>query len=121
MSGIRSRDTKPEMAVRRFLHRAGLRFRLGGRGLPGRPDLVLPRWGTVVFVHGCFWHRHPGCRFAYNPKSRVEFWQKKFEENVARDRRTTAALKRLGWKPVVIWECHVDQQGLNRLLRKITG
>jgi DNA mismatch endonuclease, patch repair protein len=121
MSGIRSKNTRPEIAVRRYLHRAGLRFRLGGCGLPGRPDLVLARWNAVVFVHGCFWHRHPGCRFSYDPKSRSEFWQRKFAENVERDRRNLAALRRLGWRPIVIWECEVTEKGMKRLFRRITG
>jgi DNA mismatch endonuclease, patch repair protein len=121
MSGIRSRDTKPELAVRCFLHRAGLRFRLGGAGLPGRPDVVLPRWRTVVFVHGCFWHRHQGCRFAYNPKSRPEFWQQKFAENVERDVRNMAALEDLGWRPLVVWECEITPPRLARLISLITA
>lgn len=120
MSGIRSKDTKPEVAVRRFLHSAGLRFRLGGCGLPGRPDLVLPKWRAVVFVHGCFWHRHARCRFAYNPKSRSAFWQQKFRENMERDRRNMKDLRKLGWRPLVIWECQVNEPGLIRLLGNLT-
>ena len=86
MSGIRGRDTKPEKQVRSFLHRAGLRFRLHA-SLPGKPDLVFPKHGAVVFVHGCFWHRHAGCRYATTPSSNVDFWQAKFDANVARDKR----------------------------------
>lgn len=119
MSGIRSRDTRPEILVRRFLHRAGLRFRLGGSGLPGRPDLILPRWRTVVFVHGCFWHRHPGCPYAYHPKSRQRFWERKFSENIARDRRSIRKLRKLGWRTLVIWECQVNDKGLERLLLRL--
>jgi DNA mismatch endonuclease (patch repair protein) len=105
MSGIRGRDTKPEMVVRRALHAAGLRYRLHVRDLPGRPDIVLPGRRTAVFVHGCFWHRHPGCRLAATPSTRPEFWQAKFEGNVRRDRQSSEALKAQGWAVVVVWEC----------------
>lgn len=105
MSRIRSRDTGPELLVRSALHRAGYRFRLHSKSLPGRPDIVLPKYHTVVFVHGCFWHRHRGCRFAYTPKSRVAFWNNKFLSNIERDRRKSKALKELGWRVVTVWEC----------------
>ena len=105
MRRVRGRDTGPELAVRRFLHRAGYRFRLHDRRLPGSPDLVLRRHRTVVFVHGCFWHRHPGCRRTTTPKTRREFWQTKFAANVARDAAAVRALEALGWRVVVVWEC----------------
>ena len=105
MSRIRSRDTAPELRLRSLLHRVGLRFRLHHPGLPGRPDIVLPRYRTVVFVHGCFWHRHLGCSGATTPSSNAEFWQSKFEANVRRDRATRNALERLGWRVIVVWEC----------------
>ena len=106
MSRIKSRDTKPEQIVRSLVHRLGFRFRRNsGAGLPGRPDIVLPRYRTAIFVHGCFWHRHRSCRFAYTPKSRVEFWQEKFAENVSRDTRVTRKLRRDGWRVVTVWEC----------------
>ena len=105
MSRIRSRDTKPEVVVRSLLHGMGYRFRLHRRDLPGRPDIVLPRYKTVVFVHGCFWHRHADCRYAYNPKSRIEFWEEKFKENVRRDQRQREELRNLDWRVVTIWEC----------------
>ena len=105
MARIQGRDTVPEMMVRRTAHRLGFRFRLYRKDLPGRPDLVFPRYRAVVFVHGCFWHRHDGCRFAYTPRSRVRFWTEKFRQNVARDRRTEDALRSLGWQVLVIWEC----------------
>ena len=105
MAAIRTRDTAPELAVRRAAHRMGLRFRLHRNDLPGRPDLVFPRHRLVVFVHGCFWHRHDGCRHASTPKSRIAFWTEKFAANVARDARQEAALRALGWRVLVIWEC----------------
>ena len=105
MSRIRSRDTAPERAVRSTLHSLGFRFRLHSKVLPGHPDVVLPKYRTVVLVHGCFWHRHPDCRFAYTPKSRTDFWTSKFAENMARDRRTVDALCQADWKVVIVWEC----------------
>ena len=105
MARIQGRDTVPEVVVRRTAHRLGFRFRLYRKDLPGRPDLVFPRYRSVVFVHGCFWHRHDGCRFAYTPRSRVRFWTEKFRQNVARDRRTEDALRSLGWRVLVMWEC----------------
>jgi len=105
MSRIRSRDTSPERVVRSLLHRLGYRFRLHRRDLPGSPDIVLPRHRAVVFVHGCFWHRHRGCRFAYTPKTRQQFWMQKFRENQARDERARRKLRRMGWRVLVVWEC----------------
>lgn len=110
MSRIKGRDTKPELIVRRIAHGLGFRFRLHRRDLPGSPDLVFPRYRSVVFVHGCFWHRHDGCRYAYRPKSSIPFWTKKFEENVARDARNKRALRDLGWRVLVIWECEAKDQ-----------
>jgi DNA mismatch endonuclease (patch repair protein) len=109
MSRIRGKDTEPEKRVRSALHRAGYRFRLHSKKLPGRPDVVLPKYRTVVLVHGCFWHRHKGCRFAYTPKSRVAFWNTKLDANIERDRRSARELRRLGWKVVTIWECEAEQ------------
>ncbi|WP_322597456.1 MULTISPECIES: DNA mismatch endonuclease Vsr [unclassified Methylobacterium] len=107
MSRIRSRDTKPELLLRRSLHALGLRYRLGGAGLPGKPDLVFPRYRTVIFVHGCFWHRHSGCRVATTPKSNTAFWTHKFERNVARDAEAARRLAALGWQVLVAWECEI--------------
>ena len=107
MSRIRSKNTRPELLVRSILHGSGYRFRLHARELPGRPDIVLPKWKTVVFVHGCFWHRHKGCRFAYSPKSQKAFWRKKFRENMKRDVRKTEALTSSGWTVVTVWECEL--------------
>ena len=111
MRSVRSRDTGPELAVRHFLHRAGYRFRLHDRSLPGSPDLVLKRHRTVVFVHGCFWHRHPGCQRTTTPKTRRSFWESKFTANVARDTAAARALKTLGWKVIVVWECQTRSNG----------
>lgn len=107
MSRIRGKDTKPEIAVRSMLHRMGYRFRLHRNDLPGRPDIVLPSRNTVILVHGCYWHRHPGCKHAYSPKSRVNFWEKKFAENVERDGRNIESLEEIGWKVLVVWECEL--------------
>jgi DNA mismatch endonuclease (patch repair protein) len=119
MSGIRGRNTKPELIVRRYLHRAGLRYGLHVKSLPGRPDIVLARHRAVVFVHGCFWHRHPGCRFAYSPKSREDFWRAKLDGNVQRDALVVDALSRLGWRVFVVWECELGESHLSRLAESL--
>ena len=105
MAGIRGRDTRPELAVRRALHAVGFRFRLHDPRLPGRPDIVLPRYHAVVLVHGCFWHRHEGCRLTTMPATRAEFWEEKFAGNVARDAREMVLLADAGWRVAVLWEC----------------
>lgn len=105
MSGIRGKDTKPELALRRALHARGFRFRLHSKKVDGRPDLVLPKYRAIVFVHGCFWHRHEGCRYATTPATRSEFWQAKFAANVARDSSVRGALLDEGWRVATIWEC----------------
>ncbi|SFN19933.1 very short patch repair endonuclease [Dokdonella immobilis] len=105
MSGIRGKNTRPEMTVRSFLHRNGLRFRLHARGLPGKPDVVLPRWNVVVFVHGCFWHGHMGCRYFKLPKTREEFWKTKIEANSQRGALAIDQLREAGWRAATIWEC----------------
>lgn len=112
MSGIRGSDTSPELIVRRHLHDAGLRYILHARDLPGRPDLVLPRYGAVVLVHGCFWHQHPECPYCYMPKSNTEFWAAKLASNVARDVRQFEELTELGWRVFVVWECEAADPGL---------
>ncbi len=119
MSRIHGKNTKPEIVVRSLLHRLGFRFRIHVKTLPGRPDIVLPRWKTVVLVHGCFWHRHGNCQFAYTPKSRREFWLSKFEANVSRDKKTLGLLRKAGWKPIVVWECEIrDLEKLSRRLKQ---
>ncbi|MFK4808662.1 very short patch repair endonuclease [Devosia sp. ZW T5_3] len=105
MSQVKPKDTLPEIKVRKAAHALGYRFRLHRSDLPGRPDIVFPRLRLVVFVHGCFWHRHEGCKKAGMPKSKIEFWQDKFDRNVARDKANMAELQRLGWRVEVIWEC----------------
>lgn len=105
MSGIRGKDTHPEVLLRRALHARGFRYRLHVRGLPGRPDLVLPKYGAVILVHGCFWHRHAGCRYATVPKTRAEFWNAKFRRNIERDRLDHRALLDAGWRVATVWEC----------------
>ena len=122
MSKIRGKNTGPERAVRSLLHRAGFRFRLHVRGLPGTPDVVLPKYRAVVFVHGCFWHRHPGCRTAQMPKSHRKFWADKFARNVANDCRHRRRLRRLGWRVAIVWECQLKRpervrERLERFLR----
>jgi DNA mismatch endonuclease (patch repair protein) len=120
MSRIKGKDTSPELIVRSVLHSMGYRFRLHVKTLPGRPDVVLPKWRTVIFVHGCFWHRHEGCKFAYTPKSRLEFWLKKFDENVKRDAMQRAKLKAAGWKVRVVWECQTgDREALRKRLARM--
>jgi len=108
MSKIKSRDTSTELTVRSVLHDMGYRFRLHRKDLPGKPDIVLPKYRTVIFVHGCFWHRHTECKYAYTPKSNVEFWEKKFKANVERDQNNNRILQELGWKIIVIWECQTQ-------------
>lgn len=107
MSRIQSKNTKPEKIVRSLLHRMGYRFRLNVKDLPGKPDIVLPKYKTVIFVHGCFWHRHHKCKYAYTPKSRIAFWEKKFADNVARFKIVKKELKHLHWNVLVIWECEI--------------
>ena len=125
MSRIRGRDTKPEIAVRSMLHRLGYRFTVRGprnRGLPGKPDVVLPKWGVTLFVNGCFWHGHEGCKHFRLPKTRRKFWRDKIYGNRARDARTRTALEQLGWKVVTIWACELNTAASTEaLLGKLPG
>ena len=117
MSRIGASDTKPERRVRSLLHRMGFRFRLHRKDLPGTPDIVLPAYRTVIFVHGCFWHRHSGCKYAYWPKTRVRFWEAKFEANVERDERKARELEAAGWSVATVWECETaDVESLAKRL-----
>ncbi len=117
MSQIGSKDTQPELIVRRLITEMGLRYRLHRRDLPGKPDIVFGPRRLVLFVHGCFWHRHRGCRMASTPSANAAFWQTKFDANTARDRRNTTVLKRAGWRVAVIWECETRQP--ERLARRL--
>lgn len=129
MSHIRGKDTKPEGNVGKYLFSKGYRYRKNDSRYPGKPDIVLPKYHTVIFVHGCFWHRHPGCRYATNPATNRGFWQKKFGQNVARDRKVQEQLKADGWNVIVVWECEIsrksDREGrlqrLERQIREIRG
>lgn len=121
MSRVRASDTKPEMRVRRLVHGLGYRYRLHRKNLPGKPDLVFPGRKKVIFVHGCFWHRHPdpNCPLARLPKSRLDFWLPKLEGNRERDERNAAKLKELGWQLLVIWECQLkDEEKLAKRIKK---
>lgn len=122
MSGIKGKDTRPEMIVRRFLHAKGFRYRLHVSNLPGKPDICLPKYGVVILVQGCFWHRHKGCKLSYMPASNKEKWVEKFRENVRRDRKNIKALIEDGWRVIVLWECGVREaspKSLEWMLREI--
>lgn len=120
MSRIRGRDTAPELRLRSLLHRAGFRFRLHAKPLPGRPDIVLPKYRTAIFVHGCFWHRHSGCRNATTPSTRAEFWQEKFDGNVRRDARNRADLEAAAWTVMTVWECELKTDA-EEVVRRLAG
>ena len=119
MSAIKSKNTKPEIKVRKVLHSMGYRFRLHRKDLPGSPDIVLPKYKTVIFVHGCFWHRHKNCMYASTPKTRQEFWEAKFRENINRDKLNQENLSSKGWKIIIVWECEIKDKDfdLNRLFK----
>lgn len=120
MSRIRSKDTKPEILVRKAIHAKGYRFRLHEKKLPGKPDLVLAKHRLVIFVNGCFWHRHEGCKLSTNPKSNTDFWERKFSDNVRRDEQNKKKLQALGWGVQVIWECETrDSELLDLRLKRI--
>ena len=117
MAAIKSKNTNPEIKVRKLLHSLGYRFRLHKKELPGSPDIVLKKYKTVIFVHGCFWHRHKECKYATNPKTREEFWNKKFLSNIERDIKVRERIKAAGWKSIVVWECELkDIQKLKKRL-----
>ncbi|WP_295794748.1 DNA mismatch endonuclease Vsr [Mucilaginibacter sp.] len=119
MSRIRSKDTKPEMLVRRFLHKNGFRYRLHVKTLPGKPDIVLPKYKTVIFIHGCFWHGHEGCRYYVVPKTRTEWWLNKIGGNIANDNKAKAVLQDAGWNIITIWECELKKSSLEETLKNL--
>lgn len=126
MTAIKGKDTKPEMIVRKYLFSRGLRFRVQVRKLPGKPDIVLPKYKTAIFVNGCFWHGHEGCKYFRLPKSNVEFWKEKIERNIERDKESMQALFDLGWKVVRVWECELRnkanrEETLNKIYTSITS
>ena len=116
MSRIKSRDTKPEMVVRRFLFSRGFRYRLHARELPGKPDIMLPKWRTVIFIHGCFWHGHGGCRYFVVPKTRTDWWLKKIEGNRKRDQENLSKLRQDSWKVLTIFECALRKARVDKTL-----
>lgn len=113
MSGIQGKNTQPELVLRRALHRKGFRYRLHVAGLPGRPDIVFPKFHAVIQVHGCFWHRHKGCRFCTHPASNSLFWRKKFSQTIKRDRNKTNELLEAGWKVAIVWGCALEGESVN--------
>lgn len=115
MSAIRSKNTKPEVYLRKLLFAQGYRYRIADKSVPGHPDIFLRKYNTAVFVNGCFWHRHPGCKYAYTPKSRVEFWQKKFDDNVRRDSAVKAELLEHGIKLLTVWECAIRRMQRDKI------
>jgi DNA mismatch endonuclease (patch repair protein) len=119
MSQIKGKNTKPELLVRQYLHSRGLRYRLHTKELPGKPDLVLPKYKTVVFVHGCFWHKHEGCRYFVVPKTRTEFWLNKIGRNVTNDERQQAELAAAGWNVLTVWECELKPAVRERTLAEL--
>jgi DNA mismatch endonuclease (patch repair protein) len=119
MRAIRAKNTGPEMTLRRALHHRGFRFKLHCRGLPGSPDIVLPKYRAAIFVHGCFWHRHYGCRLTTTPKTRVEFWSEKFRRNVERDQENLVALCKEGWRTAILWQCQLSGKSLGASIDKL--
>lgn len=119
MSKIKGKDTKPEMLVRRFLHGHGYRYKLHTKTLPGKPDLVLPKYNTVIFIHGCFWHGHGNCRYFVVPKTRTQWWLAKINANTANDKKQQTALRKAGWKVITLWECDLKPKQLEKTLQKL--
>lgn len=119
MSRIRGKDTKPEMMVRRYLHAHGIRYRLHNKTLPGKPDLTLTKYHTVIFVNGCFWHGHKGCKYFVLPKTRTEWWEEKIKETIMRDSKVIQDLEALGWKPIVVWECQLKTKKRDFVLNNL--
>lgn len=120
MSQIRSKNTKPELLVRQYFHMMGLRFRLHAKTMPGKPDIVLRKYRTVIFIHGCFWHGHKGCRYFVVPKTNKDFWMAKIEGNKVRDKEAIKSLKKQNWKVIEIWECQLKPYTKDKTLDRIT-
>src|SRR3954469_6451150 len=121
MAAIKGKNTKPEILVRKFLHSKGYRFRLHDKKLPGKPDIVLPKYKTVIFIHGCFWHGHKGCKYYVVPKTRTEWWLNKINGNIANDTKAIKALKKEGWKIIMLWECDLKKNKSGRILQKLNS
>jgi DNA mismatch endonuclease (patch repair protein) len=121
MSRIRAKDTKPEMLVRKFLHSQGFRYRLHVKDLPGKPDIVLPKYKTVIFVHGCFWHGHKGCKYFVVPKTRTEWWLEKINKNICNDIRAIKYLKKERWRIINLWECDLKANKVEKIFAKLPG
>ena len=126
MSQIKSKGTKPEEIVRKYLFSHGFRYRKNDKRYPGKPDIVLPKYRTVIFINGCFWHHHENCKIASQPKENAEFWQKKFDANIARDKKNEALLRADGWNVIIVWECEISNkkkfsQRMDRLTQEITS
>lgn len=124
MSRIKGKDTEIEIKVRKYLFSCGFRYRKNDKRLPGKPDIVLPKYRTVIFVHGCFWHRHPGCKDATTPKTRTEFWQEKFNKNIENDRLHREQLEAAGWHVITLWECDINKrfdETMSRLIDELNG
>jgi DNA mismatch endonuclease, patch repair protein len=119
MSRIKGKDTKPEMLVRKFLHAQGFRYKLHDKTLPGKPDLVLPRYKTVIFIHGCFWHAHTNCKYFTIPKTRTQWWTNKINTNKANDTKAVKSLRKEGWKVIVLWECQLKKESDEKALKKL--
>lgn len=119
MSHIKNKNTKPEILVRRFLFANGFRFRLYRKDLPGKPDIVLPRYKTVIFINGCFWHGHPGCKYATIPETNREFWSNKISGNMERDKVTFSTLEKMGWRIIVVWQCELKPKKKDRTLQNL--
>ena len=117
MAAIKSKNTSPEIKVRSLLHRNGYRFRLYNKNLPGKPDIILPKYNTVIFVHGCFWYRHTGCKDCTTPKTNKKYWTEKFNKNIKRDKYVQDELKQLGWNVIVIWQCELKDQ--DKLIKEL--
>jgi len=121
MSGIRGRDTTPEVIVRKYLFSHGFRYRIAPKSLPGKPDIVLSKYRTAIFVHGCFWHRHPGCKYTTHPATNRAFWREKFRENVRRDRKVQRLLEKAGWRVITLWACDLSPAVLAKAKKKISA